>query len=674
MIVNESQYMQFFQPGHYGSEDNAQGQKIEYKFKVSDTASVLLLNFTYMMQDAGYHDWYGNPYVDIRVLNAQGQLLDLGCYPNDYISNGNQNVGTAPGNPQWPYSRFFAQIQGSGSAQPFQTPSTLNGPHGKVKMQNCSASRIHNCNSSYSASSDEVKSFPYTIVAFNLNNYIGQTVILRYIAMGCHQTVHWAYSRFTAKMIPGKILAPYCGGDELNLSMPWGFDVSTYQWYNGTDSAHATLFYPEDASDPRVLPGSTMYHPKLMPDPSNPYFRCETESYTGVPFVYEATVNYYDLKPSFTVEPKALTTGKNCDLGVVLHNTSQIGIIRPDGQGGVDTTWQNLELSPEQCTWNFGDGTPEVHGFEPSHTYTQPGTYTISLSITDDERVCTSDIFQTTVALLPEYTEKQYATDTVSTCEGKLPYYYKPELFGSDNVQTKWDLNAVGDRQVNYSSALPQYNIRSWNGCDSIVKVRFDVLTPTVTIQQVGDFCDSAQTLLVAHASNVREGAVEYVWTFMDSVMSKTDELWAMSDGTYSVNIVDATTECEASTSYKIDPCVPNVFLPNCITPTRSINEGPVQNDYFYLDQFVLRFISEVKFTVYSRDGEQVFHYEGKKTVTGEFQPPTPFANLPAEMEGRMVLWDGKIHDRIIDGTYIYTLWIVSGGQTYLYKGRLMVM
>jgi hypothetical protein len=119
---------------------------------------------------------------------------------------------------------------------------------------------------------------------------------------------------------------------------------------------------------------------------------------------------------------------------------------------------------------------------------------------------------------------------------------------------------------------------------------------------------------------------------------------------------------------------MPDVFLPNCITPTHSPNDGPMQNDYFYLDQFVLRFISEVKFVVYSRYGEEVFYYEGKKNTAGEFFPPTPFANLPAEMDGRLVLWDGKVRGNVIRGTYVYMLWVVSGGKPCLYKGKLTVM
>lgn len=635
-------------------------QQIIYSFVPDTINPVLLLSFAFVTED-GQHSYTSNPAVEFSVLNHSTNYSSN----TSYLPLGNYDA-------THPYSRFWYRTPSNASHSPEDPENTpVNSApeyiavHGNCPIQN---------------SGRPVVTYPYTIVAYDLTQQAKnhQAVDFRVRVNSCTSRYHWAYCYFTAKMIPAKLQVKYCGGDSLILNVPWGFDENqpaSYQWYNGTDSAHADRWFdPDDPSTSGVLAGSNKYNPILQPDPAKPYYKCTVYSYTGIPFTYQATVDYYDLKPSFTVEPRALTTGKNCDLGVLVHNTSQIGIIRPDGNGGVDTTWEDLSLHPEQCTWDFGDGTDTVNGFEPEHVYAQPGTYTISLHIADFRRVCVSYDFEATVTVLPEYIEPHYTEDEVTTCEGKLPYFYKPELFGYDNVTTRWDLNAVGLRQVNYTNALPQFHIRSSNGCDSIVRVNFDVLTPAVTISQVGDFCDSAQTTLVANTSNVQEDAVQYEWTFMDSVMSNTQEMLAISDGTYSVYIVDGSTECDASTSFKIDPCVPNIFLPNCITPTRTQNEGPVQNDYFYLDQFVLRFITEVKFMVYARDGEQVCYYEGRKDADGTFMPPTPYANLPEEMNSRLVLWDGKVNGRVLAGTYVYNLWIVSGGQTYLYKGKLTVM
>lgn len=690
----ESQYMQLFGPRYSYDEpgNNAQGQKIEYKFKVSEDRSVLLLNFSYIMQHADYHVWNENPYIDIQLLNANGQQLDLGYYPNDYKTKGNLHAGDpAYNNTNWPYSRFFVEVpDATNNAPAKQTPSTLpNTTYSFVTMDNCPPTQVRSGtpkDPSYSDSYEPVRSYPYTIIAFNLSDYIGQTVILRFVAMGCGQSIHFAYARFTAKMVPHKILVKYCSGDEnMQLIMPWGFDESHafkagsddmgYQWFNGTDSAHAQWFDPTDVNDPRVVSGSTQYRPILQPDPAKPYYRCDVTSQTGVPFQYEATVNYYDLQPAFTAQPRALTDHPDCSYTVEVTNTSKIGVIVPDGNGGVDTNWQDLTTHGDQCTWNWGDGTPEETGFHPTHTYTQPGTYTISLHITDFERICVSYDTTFDVTIGSEFMEKQYAEDEATTCEGKLPYYYKPEIFGTDNTQTRWDLNAVGERTVNYSYALPQYNIRSWNGCDSIVKVQFDVLTPSVIIDEVPgqDFCDSAQTMLEATAFNVSDD-IKYEWVFMDSIVSTTNIMTALSDGTYAVTVVDNTTDCSASTTYKIDACVPNVFLPNCITPTQSANQGPAQNDYLYLDEFVLRFISDLKISIYARNGEQVYYYEGKKNAGGTFEPTPAFVNVPEELGGRLILWDGKVKGRVISGVYSYALWIVSGGQTYLYKGKLTVL
>lgn len=683
LYVNETYETTVIQMGGFTTNRGQHAQEILYSFIPSIDTPVLMLHFAFNTEGA-YHKtggWQGgfaprNPGVEFAVLeHGTNNYLQLGYYNNDGIH---------------PYSQFwFGTPMGSdneytccGSSDPRNTPSNkalIRVPY----SNNCDCDCGPN---SYDV--HEICTFPYTIVAFDLSEQARnhQAVDFRVREWTCSANLHKANCYFTAKMIPAKLKVDYCKGDPfIKLTVPWGFDEDSYHWYNGADSASAQWFDPADFDNPAmVYEGSTSYVPKLIPNPAKPYFRCEVVSYTGVPFVYEATVDYYDLRPMFWAEPRATSDSVHkCGYSVLLHNESQIGVIVPNGNGGVDTNWQDLktliQLHPELCTWNFGDDTLEYHGFEPEHVYADTGTYIITLTITDTGRVCVSPEYYDTVRILKEFKEKHYARDTVVTCESKLPYHYKPELFGEQEPRTTWDIINAGEDSilVNYTWVTKDsLRIRSWNGCDSIVKVKFDVLTPMVLIQEAAgsDFCDSAKTLLETRVDNVSRPPV-YVWTFMDSVIGTGSTLWAMSDGVYTVSIEDTTTGCTKDNTYKINSCVPNIFLPNCITPTtKAAEEGPVQNNYFYLDEFVLRFISEVKFMVYSRDGQQVYYYEGKKNPDGKFAPPTPFGNLPSEMDNRLVLWDGSVHGRIVDGTYTYALWIVSGGKSYLYKGRLMVM
>ena len=51
-------------------------------------------------------------------------------------------------------------------------------------------------------------------------------------------------------------------------------------------------------------------------------------------------------------------------------------------------------FGPFSCVWDFGDGSPTVTGSSPSHTYTTPGSYTVTLTVTDGHG-CTSSLTRT---------------------------------------------------------------------------------------------------------------------------------------------------------------------------------------------------------------------------------------------------------------------------------------
>ena len=64
--------------------------------------------------------------------------------------------------------------------------------------------------------------------------------------------------------------------------------------------------------------------------------------------------------------------------------------------GSVDTDGEIVEY-----TWDFGDGSPVSHNANPSHTYAKEGTYTVTLTVTDDREGTDTATFTITVEPKP---------------------------------------------------------------------------------------------------------------------------------------------------------------------------------------------------------------------------------------------------------------------------------
>lgn len=60
----------------------------------------------------------------------------------------------------------------------------------------------------------------------------------------------------------------------------------------------------------------------------------------------------------------------------------------------------NNSTSAEQYIWNFGDGSPTSTLSAPTHTYTVPGTYTVSLHASNDSSCITDDTAYMTIVVL----------------------------------------------------------------------------------------------------------------------------------------------------------------------------------------------------------------------------------------------------------------------------------
>ncbi len=114
--------------------------------------------------------------------------------------------------------------------------------------------------------------------------------------------------------------------------------------------------------------------------------------------VYQAVCAGCGGQSDFPTTPGAWSTTNasfNCNLGVfkfdLLQPTAHIEVDGPDytclPNGTV--SFINLSVGGSIYNWDFGDGT-DTTAFQPTHTYTTPGTYTVRLLLSDED-VCTSD-------------------------------------------------------------------------------------------------------------------------------------------------------------------------------------------------------------------------------------------------------------------------------------------
>lgn len=602
--------------------------QIEYWFYPQPEESVLLVYFSFAEEDVTTHTASVNPRFYIEVLDGQtGQLIQSGYYKRH---NGTINTS-------WPYSRFLAVPSGSNASQDTHYGPDENGIHSyywAFPEATPTTFDFYKCPSGQNGgtSSNEVGWFDFKPIAFDLSEYAnqGRSVKLRIRVRSCEYEYHWACGWFAAKMIPGQIHVDACGDEPVKLSVPWGFLEPSYTWHWGYDSLDACNRYLNleapgySGNNYEVTIDRNVQGAKLWP-----YYRCEMKSYTGVPFVYEAHIKSYFLDPDFTYEQRF----NNCDLTVQLQDASHIYIVTPPTEpGGMeDTIRQEIRNIQWLVKRNnnyvpFAENTTNPILTFDDATISPDGEASIMIIIQDSARICVDTIAKT-IHLDLSATQDVSNSDTVYTCEERLPYVYDSEYFG--DAQT-W--STEGTRRVNYEGL-------AWNGCDSLVDVTLIVRKPKVEIAFDLDYCDAFTTTLTAESET---SIAQYLWNTGET----TPFITITSPGTYSV---DVKTEegCSATNSITIPACKPFLNLPNTITPS---NLDGV-NDYFFIPQRSL--IQELEFTVFNRFGEVVYH-----TTNKDFE------------------WNGTENGKLMVGaTYTYTLRITDyEGVSSSHKGSITVL
>ncbi len=223
----------------------------------------------------------------------------------------------------------------------------------------------------------------WTTVGFDLSEFHGQTLNLYFKTRDCAQGGHFGYAYFTTQCATRQIIAQECGIVDTNtFTAPEGFN---YQWTDpqgNTISTSRTITVPPDG---RVY----QCHPTAIED-STCGFTLGTYAGVRLPKAAGSVIQVHTV---------------DCQSYDVSFKSNSF--VTADGINPVPYGYQC-----DEETWYFGDGT-NATGFNPTHTYSDPGTYNITIIASLNGGEC-SDTAYLTVHLSPIQKQEE---ERISVCD-----------------------------------------------------------------------------------------------------------------------------------------------------------------------------------------------------------------------------------------------------------------
>jgi len=234
--------------------------------------------------------------------------------------------------------------------------------------------------------------------------------------------------------------------------------------------------------------------------------------------------------------------------------------------------------------WDFGDGTNETSNNITTHAYAENETYTITLTITDDEGL--NDTIQDTLTVQDRPPNATFTKSAQTILTGETISFNATESFDSDGTITSyfWDFgdgtNATDSFITHAYSDNGTYTITLTVTDNDGLK---DTIQDTITVQNrlpTAQFTQSATTvytgetiLFNATQSFDQDGTItSYLWDFEDgtTAMGTTVNHTYVHSGTYTVrlNVTDNDGAIN-TTTYTVNILNRLPIASLIITPTR---------------------------------------------------------------------------------------------------------
>ena len=230
-------------------------------------------------------------------------------------------------------------------------------------------------------------------------------------------------------------------------------------------------------------------------------------------------------------------------------------------------------------SWDFGDGSTDTAQV-PSHTYSQPGTYTISLTAINSCGGVDTASHQVTIgSLVTADFNYNYDCDTgltlINLSNGATSYSWD---FGDGNSASGFS------PYHSYSPGTYQVTLISSDGgsCADTITQQVDIPTPALAsfLDSVAGCQSSVQFL------SQSQNAVQHLWYFGDGSSDTTAAPWHsyQNPGTYTVTLVVNPLTCPDTVSRSITIDAPPVsdfsFIDLCNNQIQFINNSSAGTTY----------------------------------------------------------------------------------------------
>ncbi len=209
---------------------------------------------------------------------------------------------------------------------------------------------------------------------------------------------------------------------------------------------------------------------------------------------------------------------------------------------GTITSWQ----------WNFGDGNSSTEQ-NPTHTYTEPGFYTVSLRVSSNTG-CENAVTRFRLIRIVSGVEADFTFSNPATCNPPFAVNFLNQGSGPGELTHRWELDAAGNSNevspTGIFNAPGDYTIRlitnSEFGCG-------DSVTKTITLQSIPtDFTGEDSACIgstLNFQNNSGQTALSTSW-YLDNVLISNEQQISRNfpvAGTYTLKMVNQYQSCPDS-------------------------------------------------------------------------------------------------------------------------------